>query len=138
MHILGFGTTETGNVSSKLLHVNVNYVKQSTCNSNASYGGSINDSMMCASDTNQDSCQGDSGGPLFDSDNNALVGVTSWGYGCADADYPGVYARISDQVRSQKKHFLLYGSGRLNESNSNIYSMSHNDSFSFSFRGLRR
>jgi len=94
---IGFGTTETGGFSSKLLHVNVNYVKQDTCNSAAMYGGVISDNMMCASDTNQDSCQGDSGGPLFDSDNKALVGVTSWGYGCADAQFPGVYARISDQ-----------------------------------------
>lgn len=94
---IGFGQTENGNVSSKLLHVNVNYVKQNTCNSNAMYGGDITDSMMCAADTNEDSCSGDSGGPLFDSDNNAVVGVTSWGNGCARADSPGVYARISDE-----------------------------------------
>jgi len=53
--------------------------------------------MMCAADTNQDSCQGDSGGPLYDSENDALVGVVSWGYGCALASYPGVYARVSNQ-----------------------------------------
>ncbi len=71
----GFGTTETGSVTSKLMHVNVNYVKQSTCNSAYSGRYSITDDMMCAADTNQDSCQGDSGGPLYDSDNNVLVGV---------------------------------------------------------------
>lgn len=92
---IGFGTTETGSVSTKLMHVNVNYVKQSTCNQN--YSGDITDDMMCAADTNQDSCQGDSGGPLYDSDNDALVGVVSWGIGCARPGYPGVYARISDQ-----------------------------------------
>eukprot|EP01083_Nonionella_stella_P208676 757102_1 len=90
-------TTENGNVSSKLLHVNVNYVKQNTCNSDAMYGGVITDSMMCAADTNEDACEGDSGGPLFDSDNNALVGVVSWGIGCARRKFPGVYARISDE-----------------------------------------
>jgi len=92
---IGFGTTERGDISSKLMHVNVNYVKQSTCNSN--YSGAITDEMMCAADTNQDSCQGDSGGPLYDSDNSSLVGVVSWGQGCAEANFPGVYARISDQ-----------------------------------------
>jgi len=95
---IGFGTTETGSVSSKLMHVNVNYVKQSTCNSAYSGRYSITDDMMCAADTNQDSCQGDSGGPLYDSDNNVLVGVVSWGIGCARPEYPGVYSRISNQI----------------------------------------
>jgi len=73
-------------------------VKQDTCNEENSYDGGVSADMMCAADTNQDSCQGDSGGPLYDSDNNALVGIVSWGYGCAQARYPGVYSRISHQI----------------------------------------
>jgi secreted trypsin-like serine protease len=59
----------------------------------------INESMMCAADPGQDSCEGDSGGPLYDSDNDVVVGVVSTGAeSCADARYPGIYARISSQV----------------------------------------
>jgi secreted trypsin-like serine protease len=45
-----------------------------------------------------DTCQGDSGGPLVVPSSNGprLVGDTSYGVGCADPDYPGVYGRIAD------------------------------------------
>ena len=41
---------------------------------------------------------GDSGGPLIDLNKNMLVGVVSWGSGCASLNAPGVYARVSAAV----------------------------------------
>lgn len=57
------------------------------------YGDQITESMVCASAPGKDSCQGDSGGPLVHA--GKLVGVVSWGYGCANPGYPGVYGRVS-------------------------------------------
>lgn len=80
---------------SKLHCVNVNIVKNSDCNARNSYNGAILKGMFCAGvrGGGKDACQGDSGGPV--KYNNQVVGATSWGYGCAQAEYPGVYADVA-------------------------------------------
>jgi hypothetical protein len=59
--------------------------------------------MLCAGYLGRggvDTCQGDSGGPLLVSTSAGLrqAGITSWGVGCADKEYPGVYARIGTAI----------------------------------------
>ena len=70
------------------------------------YHGQITSSMLCAEHPKRkDACQGDSGGPLVKKSGSGsgeefeLVGVVSWGVGCAHDDFPGVYARVSAEYR---------------------------------------
>lgn len=94
--VIGFGSTfEGGSGSFNLREVDVKNVPHSTCNS-AYRGGVEEDIMFCAGveGGGRDSCQGDSGGPILNQD-GVQVGVTSWGNGCAQAGFPGVYARVS-------------------------------------------
>merc|ERR1712183_396218 len=55
--------------------------------------------MLCAARPGKDACSGDSGGPLIvrgaDHTEDVVVGIVSWGTGCANPRYPGVYSRIS-------------------------------------------
>ena len=51
--------------------------------------------MVCASSLGMDSCQGDSGGPLVSlAPSNGqyftIIGVVSWGFGCAMTNAPGM------------------------------------------------
>ena len=56
--------------------------------------GQITNNMLCAWANGTDGCQGDSGGPLVVKGNTPeeelLVGVVSWGLGCAEEEFPGV------------------------------------------------
>ena len=104
---MGWGVTDTniGSLSDILMEVDVNVISNKKCDSssdeNDSYKGQITDSMICAVGKREDACQGDSGGPLVLGLDDAhggeymLVGVVSWGIGCADPNFPGVYSRVS-------------------------------------------
>jgi trypsin len=84
--------------ASRLQKVDVPLVSSVTCGS--SYPNQITDQMICAGypQGQKDSCFGDSGGPLVLRDPHGilrLVGVVSWGEGCARANKYGVYSKVS-------------------------------------------
>lgn len=96
--ISGWGETVQNSPkgSDQLLYAPVQTVPISVCKN--SFGNLIIDGMMCANSNNSDSCQGDSGGPVtvFGKDQKLYeTGIVSWGIGCAQPKYPGVYTDIS-------------------------------------------
>jgi len=105
--VTGWGTTSSGGtVSQQLREVTVQVLSNTECTSKGYSDSDITARMICAGVDagGKDSCQGDSGGPLVSSgsgdgttagQNYEQIGVVSWGYGCAVARYPGVYARTS-------------------------------------------
>ncbi len=105
--VAGWGTTsESGYISNVLMKVDVPYVTQEVCQKAYEENKyEITESMLCAGypEGGKDSCQGDSGGPLVyktkTTSNYYLVGVVSWGIGCARPHKYGVYGKVSEVVK---------------------------------------
>merc|ERR1712066_129539 len=98
--VTGWGTLQSGGNQPAVLN-EVDVTVQTNTECTAAYGtGEITSNMICAADAGKDSCQGDSGGPLVVKENGrfTLAGVVSWGFGCADPNYPGVYARVTAKM----------------------------------------
>jgi len=100
--ITGWGnTSKTGTVyPTQLKKATVSTVADATCNTAyTAFGGIDAATMLCAQGPSftTDTCQGDSGGPLVITvaSEPVLAGVTSFGEGCAESPYPGVYTEVS-------------------------------------------
>ncbi len=92
--VLGWGRTSDGGPKADSLRgAQVPLVDDKTCA--GAYGSYDPRTMVCAGypEGGVDACQGDSGGPLMVGD--TLIGIVSWGQGCAEAGKPGVYTRVS-------------------------------------------
>ncbi|MFI5609185.1 S1 family peptidase [Amycolatopsis sp. NPDC051903] len=107
--VLGWGRiADGGSRSDYLRSAVVPIVSDSTCKS--SYDSYDPSSMVCAGypDGGIDACQGDSGGPLVVGD--TLIGIVSFGDGCAKAGKYGVYTRVStfaDDIAEQSQPRII-------------------------------
>ncbi|XP_023656900.1 serine protease hepsin [Paramormyrops kingsleyae] len=102
--VTGWGNTEYyGQPSDVLQEASVPIISDAVCNAADYYDNQITTSMFCAGyeKGGTDACQGDSGGPFVSEDSLSkasryrLLGVVSWGTGCAMAKKPGVYTKVS-------------------------------------------
>ncbi|NXD64337.1 TMPS5 protease, partial [Eolophus roseicapillus] len=99
--VSGWGYTRPGQaqVAKTLKEALVPLIGTKRCNSSCMYAGELTARMLCAGYLHGsiDACQGDSGGPLVCQDEFAwrLVGIVSWGQGCAEPNYPGVYTNVA-------------------------------------------
>lgn len=97
--ISGFGRTNRAGPSSNiLLTVRVPVKESNYCMKQ--YGGVDMTKNICAGSTSADSCQGDSGSGLWERDPRnrtkfMIMGIVSYGAGCAMFKSPGVYTRVS-------------------------------------------
>jgi secreted trypsin-like serine protease len=99
--IAGWGAASEGGAQQRyLLKATVPFVSDATCQQ--AYGSDlVPGDEICAGFVQQggvDTCQGDSGGPMFRKDDSGAyiqVGIVSWGQGCAEPGYPGVYSEVS-------------------------------------------
>ncbi|XP_028280013.1 neurotrypsin isoform X2 [Parambassis ranga] len=97
--ITGWGITES-EYSYTLLKAWVPILPAWKCKKR--YGNRFTSRMLCAGSLSVhhrvDSCHGDSGGPLVcqgEGGRWVLTGVISWGHGCGNPSFPGVYTRIT-------------------------------------------
>jgi len=94
--VSGWGATSEGGKSSAYLKKTTVTVVQDNDKTCQRYriDGNI---KMCAYQQGTDSCQGDSGGPLVTSEDgrNTVIGVVSYGKGCARYGTSGVYAKVT-------------------------------------------
>ena len=100
--VIGWGRTNENELfnSNVLLEVDIEVQNHTLCKEQyLDVNMPITNNMICASRDGKDSCKGDSGGPLFLKGENAtsdvLVGIVSFGLGCAREGFPGIYASVS-------------------------------------------
>ncbi|CAG5123549.1 unnamed protein product, partial [Candidula unifasciata] len=101
--LAGWGKTEGTGDSSVLNQVLLPIISDENCSSRDWYWTQfIPQKTFCAGYEagGSDACKGDSGGPLVCKRNNKwfVQGISSWGYGCAEYRWPGIYTNVSMHI----------------------------------------
>ncbi|XP_037071092.1 proclotting enzyme-like [Pollicipes pollicipes] len=111
--IAGWGVLEFGGQPSDLLQEVLLCVVNETACENAYrqtaqfewiFPGGFQGTKICASsgdDKPRDACRGDSGGPLMvqlPDGSYQLIGIISTGVGCGNANFPGIYTKVSSYI----------------------------------------
>lgn len=100
-YIIGWGSNGTSSsTATALRQAPINLVGQPECDS--AYGNiqrvTIGNDQVCAGNGQIDTCTGDSGGPIQSEIDGrwTILGITSFGVGCAREEFPGVYTRVDN------------------------------------------
>ena len=133
--ILGWGADEFDNNTEEAFYPTILQEADTRIISNEDCGDAwaavatdIDETHICAQEPGVDICFGDSGGPLLVMDTELAggeptfvqVGISSFGIGCADPDFPGVYTRVSeysDWIEENLREstlFATFGNGQSN------------------------
>ncbi|XP_041935670.1 coagulation factor VII isoform X1 [Alosa sapidissima] len=105
--VSGWGRlAQSGPPSPILQRLEVPRVPNQECTNHT--GLQVTRNMLCAGfqEGGRDSCQGDSGGPLVTryKSTHFLLGIVSWGKGCASADSYGIYTRVGNYLQWIEKN----------------------------------
>ncbi|KAF8781766.1 clotting factor G beta subunit-like [Argiope bruennichi] len=119
--VLGWGQLSFGGRSTTKLQEahGIPIVRNQDCNSkyenlpSNQFPNGITDNMICAGHEKDevDACRGDSGGPLlreYSKHHWALVGIVSFGFHCAEPEFPGVYTRVAPYLPWIRKYIDEY------------------------------
>ncbi|CAH6786270.1 serine protease 38 [Phodopus roborovskii] len=95
----GWGmASQQGDILKQLQEVQLPIIPMEKCQLLYGFTAYFLPEMLCAGDTvnEKNVCEGDSGGPLVCDVNQTWVqiGIVSWGRGCTQPLYPGVYASV--------------------------------------------
>ncbi|XP_070156239.1 soluble guanylate cyclase 89Db [Polyergus mexicanus] len=102
--VVGWGRTgENKPVSNELRKVDLPILSKEECDQAGYAKNRITENMFCSGylDGGRDACFGDSGGPLHVKGvygQLEVIGIVSWGRGCAKPNFPGIYTKLTNYI----------------------------------------